>query len=906
MTRKAWRLTRIAAIAVLFVAIGLTLQGKTANAEGNFSFPRVTSQNSQVSKWGFNSNSPDPNLTWLYKGSGTEEGKTTHILRNRSIGHNKGTRLRAYFISRPQNVSITINVVACELSADNPYDGNVIVRLGGGVKYNQPTIGRDIEVAKDRYNWQNVGQGSNTRPYTLVYKDTQYDTRKRNNSPVCQNFSNKYDRKRYEEGCSDRNNNRCANNGNENFSFDKNLSQGTVPADGGSFGKAYAVGNALDGRTFSTTNISRDPDTGLYFVDIDVDLDSQEENGLPVSVMQRITFNVKARATGVNGNALTPMMGYRKDPTIPDAQLSRYFGLQGNGGRENTFSDYGQKFALPFGMNCSDRSPTVKGRIYLYDVDAGFGNVYARVYERDPGTKVVNELPKNRYDTFGNASADYVDSGNAAGFILAKGTGSDKNSVFAVTMKRGYQYMLVVVNPNQKAPPATNVFSVLLPSDSIKGLIDCRQYLDPHINDVDVTFAASGDVLTPRGSIENKRPTAQAGDHKWRISRAVFSSKPSGLTRAGTAYSNLSQCAFIASTAGAYTECKPDLYEGTYPDDLNKTVNDSVGPYDLGSYVCYITSIEYPRWDKSEKWAYSQMMCSLAGRAPKVQIRGHDLKAPSGTITTSLQTKDSKTYGSWGEYGILASGCIAGNKTSSGADLSGGSATKTPTPSWHALTFANAPPATPCSGEYGKFGTIPPYNVDALGLPTPTSTDTGVIDIDGINISNSDLASKRKQILYYPNATVRITDDIKYSGSFSSVNKLPRVIIVAKNIIINNNVKQIDAWLVAKKKIDDFNPGGNIATCALNDADGNFSEGASFSNATQKKVDTCPEQLTFNGAVIAENRIFLHRTGGSEDDDVGKPAEIFNLRPDIFLASLSSTDNPVATTDMITELPPRF
>jgi len=108
----------------------------------------------------------------------------------------------------------------------------------------------------------------------------------------------------------------------------------------------------------------------------------------------------------------------------------------------------------------------------------------------------------------------------------------------------------------------------------------------------------------------------------------------------------------------------------------------------------------------------------------------------------------------------------------------------------------------------------------------------------------------------------------------------------------------------------------------------------------------CSEPLIFNGPVYADN-LYLYRTGGSrvpkgqldladynrgwknpdatspviDSNDycegttcggtryaLSAPAEVFNLRPDVFLSSFSGKVNgvPVATTDKITELPPRF
>ena len=153
-----------------------------------------------------------------------------------------------------------------------------------------------------------------------------------------------------------------------------------------------------------------------------------------------------------------------------------------------------------------------------------------------------------------------------------------------------------------------------------------------------------------------------------------------------------------------------------------------------------------------------------------------------------------------------------------------------------------------------------------------------------ITLSGSTLAAGKTVILKV-NGTVTITgnqlyEDIQYMNS----SQLPQLIIIANNINIQDNVTNIDAWLVASDKIN---------TCA--NIVGNLS------------ASLCANQLIVNGPV-STNSLMLRRTAGSgTGNNSGNPAEIFNLRADTFLwAENFAKNNPKAQSVYLTELPPRF
>lgn len=305
--------------------------------------------------------------------------------------------------------------------------------------------------------------------------------------------------------------------------------------------------------------------------------------------------------------------------------------------------------------------------------------------------------------------------------------------------------------------------------------------------------------------------------------------------------------------------------------------------------------------------------CSVSGIDPKVQIRSGDLKIGGG-ISTSLRTIsvgefDGKSFGSSAEYGVLSGDINA--RMASGSGLLAGSSSPNQD-SWSSLTFANS------AEPFGRFTTMESNSPEQ---------DGATVEHLGDYSQGSREYTSGGTVIYRVTGTLTITGDLKYkdNDSYSKTSKIPRVIFIANRINIAPGVKRIDPWLVASEYVN---------TCStVNPDDG----------AVSLTIDDCDDPLEFNGPVYT-NEIFLYRTGGSrvpkskikaawredgainpdtsrshsqycEDSSCGNaeyalsaPAESFNLRPDIYLTSYAGvvTSKPVATTDMVTELPPRF
>lgn len=149
---------------------------------------------------------------------------------------------------------------------------------------------------------------------------------------------------------------------------------------------------------------------------------------------------------------------------------------------------------------------------------------------------------------------------------------------------------------------------------------------------------------------------------------------------------------------------------------------------------------------------------------------------------------------------------------------------------------------------------------------------------------------------------------------FTNIQQIPQVIIIADNIDITNNVSRIDAWLIAKNKIN---------TCAYDNyagfIAGNYIESAANGGLNANR---CNKELVINGPVVA-SEIALNRTAGAgttpaeyyskkaslavEDAYYVQRGEIFNLRSDAYLwAYYQAQRNGILTTVYSKELPTRY
>lgn len=441
-----------------------------------------------------------------------------------------------------------------------------------------------------------------------------------------------------------------------------------------------------------------------------------------------------------------------------------------------------------------------------------------------------------------------------------------------------------------------NYDPIIIPSDdysfTVRIVHDFPDYnLTPQITDslpTAVEMQSEHDVnstVSNTGSTNSRRPT------EWQLVRVrtdpgVDAPNPSG----GLSAASIDPCRYRGESRPGVTCDVLDDGSRDFPVNTTSmpTYGASVGDVDVGTKICYGLSVR-PYAHDSESWRHSSLRCILIVKKPKIQIWGNDAIAGSGYNIgegrissiegSSLLGSGGRYYGSWGEYGVIATGSVRGLASGSGFARGSGSGLQS---SWSNLTFAN-------NGPYGGFtsgdqlGLLP----DVIGRVENFDFDT-VIDATSDRLNLSEWPSGADTVLVRNiGGTVAIAGDITRPSGYSSLADMPQMIILADRIIVDEDVETVDAWLVAQGE------NGLVQTCNR--------------NAPELTDSVCDRQLTVNGPIIA-NELLLYRTYGSDaSTSIDAPAEIMNLPADTFMwvyhqAQLNGSLRTVHTS----ELPPRY
>ncbi len=324
-----------------------------------------------------------------------------------------------------------------------------------------------------------------------------------------------------------------------------------------------------------------------------------------------------------------------------------------------------------------------------------------------------------------------------------------------------------------------------------------------------------------------------------------------------------------------------------------------------GEKYCRILVVAEPTERATPTYRYSAAACANVGFKPSVQVNGGDIvagrsflsntnPARDSKIHTSISTTNGRVFGSFGEYGVRASGTISGMASVSA--LRGGVETGDSAMT-HKLIFAN----TPSLGRYNTnviehipdAGTHLRQKYNEALAPRLSGTVRMNNGMKGLYVASGDLRLEgytfvpgQTIIVYAPKNKVTISGDITYPTSrFTSVQAIPQMVIIADDISILGSVNRLDSWLVAQGE------SGIIDTC---------------SDAPERlTASVCSQTLTVNGPVMAQY-LLLKRTAG-ERAASGVAAEVFNLRADAYLWAYNSmrSDRRILTTHTI-ELSPRF
>ena len=295
----------------------------------------------------------------------------------------------------------------------------------------------------------------------------------------------------------------------------------------------------------------------------------------------------------------------------------------------------------------------------------------------------------------------------------------------------------------------------------------------------------------------------------------------------------------------------------------------------------------------SNHWTISNASCVNVGKYPNFQVWGGSVFTNGGT-KTSLTKNNDHTFGSWSDFAIIANQTIS--KTASGATLISGLAGRTNCNS-SPLTIAN----DNCSASdntrpaIGGAGIVTDSAGYAQKLFDRYITDPShYIDITANPVvNNSTLTSGRNPYVIYnsdPSKSIYITYNVTVgTASRSYANKnIPQVIIYSKgNIVIDQVVSKVNAWLIAE---------GDLNTCV-----------DSSLTTPSLSASTCNNDLVISGPVLA-NHVYFNRTFGADanKNTLPNPAEIVDLNPAVYLFSANEASGAQPITTYLQKLPPRY
>lgn len=479
--------------------------------------------------------------------------------------------------------------------------------------------------------------------------------------------------------------------------------------------------------------------------------------------------------------------------------------------------------------------------------------------------------------------------------------------------------------------------------------------LRPEIRNItDGRVVESNDIpFNVPGRITNDGDTRSRPSVNWQITQIEYapsmalSSIPN---RSGGSGSNDSPCRYY--TSPQRTSCRGiasanDTNSIPYPGNLAVNGSSNLANKPAGTKICFALSVWPYRQSDSNVWRHSPLVCLIIGKKPKVQVLSGDLMvgraSASNTgniadVVTSTSENARRYYGSWAEYAIIPSGCVAGMASGSGYVGGAGSDVMS---GLSILTFTNPSRnisgQSACPGGVGRYthtsnapnvaARFPIQTRAADATPTrpanPAVLPSTTIDFNStsptlsghyqapagatnLTINGGTINAGRWVVISAPNSVVTIANNIQYTNSpLANMNEIPQVVIIARDIIIEDDVERIDAWLVAVGT-DVRNGAGAITQRrgTINTCGGGSPGITTTSNLT---ISTCDRRLTVNGPVVA-NHLVLRRTAGSGPGTAtGEPAEVFNLRADAYMwaTSYNVASGRLSTVDT-KELPPRF
>lgn len=408
-------------------------------------------------------------------------------------------------------------------------------------------------------------------------------------------------------------------------------------------------------------------------------------------------------------------------------------------------------------------------------------------------------------------------------------------------------------------------------------------------------------ILTPitfNYSVSNAGPTKT---YSTSIGRRTIVIPPGTAIPAGFSSAHDGTDCSWYTAQGAGITCSTSIEpQQIFPTGVTNTTNPSEtytipASMQTGTKICRALSVK--SYDETQPGANrdSIVRCVTVSRSPISVVSGSDASAGGALEGTACTGTGGFTgvlgngFGSFGEYGLIATGTIS--EFYSAARVSS-----------NTLTFANSP--APTLGEYSTTHCIINYvsryaNQGSAGTLTTTSfTVSGPSKSYNVTSDvtlNAATGIKRQYLIYAPGQTITIGGNQEYdTAGITSFADAPSLIIIAKQININKGVNRIDGVLYATDYVLTCTDSGTSPTPTS----------AATKAALWSGGPCADENLNVNGAVITPKKVVPARTkGGTAASEA--PSEIYRLRPEAFLTPVEASNSGILTTVSETELPPR-
>lgn len=374
----------------------------------------------------------------------------------------------------------------------------------------------------------------------------------------------------------------------------------------------------------------------------------------------------------------------------------------------------------------------------------------------------------------------------------------------------------------------------------------------------------------------------------------------------------------------------------------------------VGTKICYFLSVNNGAYDglngPKNQWRHGEPSCTTITKSPKVRFENsdvltgrqipksaNDLDCDPLNMDAQIRASGTTPYivnnpslvggsgfvnqtGSWGEYGVFATGNIIdfgsaafaygqgpdnvrklqfGNQTPSGNFRGYGSDC---TFNWFEKLTKNATNINDAnvtvdslSGKTSQYSKNSSWNISASSLLADVTTPT-ILYAKATNGENS-----CKNATKDGSGVIEITSDITYKASYPSIKDIPRVILMADcGIIIHKNVRNLDAGLITR---------GIINTCDSRESGANPAINLYTDKNYGLTKDDCRQDLKISGPV-ATKKINLLRTAYSDVSSplqTINPAEDFAQNPSYLISTYEQARQKVnLTVEYQDELPPRY